>query len=422
MTIDSDLIAQLCAPDPALPEDALDMMRLSLFDWAVCGRAGVDEPVARIVRDMVLAEGGSAQAVLFGGGTAPARGAALVNGTISHALDYDDTHFAHIGHPSVAVCPAVLAVGQSVGSSQADMLAAALIGVEASVRIGVWLGRGHYQIGFHQTATAGCFGATLAAARLLGCDLGQIGHALGLAATRASGLKVQFGTMGKPYNAGLAAANGVECALLARAGMTSRPDALSSDLGFGATHHGAGAPVGDAWLFPGVSHKFHACCHGLHAMLEALGELRTEVAPEQVARIEIETHSRWLSVCNQPAPETGLGAKFSYSMTAAMCLAGHSTAALDSFSDAACANPVLVGLRDLVRVTGDDSLAETAARVRLTLRDGTVRDGAHDLSAPMAQKVRADKLRTKAVALLGAEMAEALWRDVQRDDLRRLVG
>ncbi len=185
---------------PVRGDAALSMMRLSLFDWAACGIAGRDEPVVRIVRHMVLAEGGAGEAGLIGGGAAPARGAALANGTASHALDYDDTHFGHIGHPSVAVIPAALAIAQKTGADGARFVQACLVGAELSVRVGMWLGRAHYQLGFHQTGSAGAFGATAAAGRLLGLDAGAMAHALGLCTTRASGLKSQFGTMGKPYN------------------------------------------------------------------------------------------------------------------------------------------------------------------------------------------------------------------------------
>ena len=96
-----------------LPVAALRMMQLSMLDWAAVGVAGRDEPVARITRNLVLDEGGAPQAGLIGHpGRVPARAAALANGATSHALDYDDTHFAHIGHPSVAVIPAALAVGE----------------------------------------------------------------------------------------------------------------------------------------------------------------------------------------------------------------------------------------------------------------------------------------------------------------------
>ena len=258
---------------------ALAMMRLSLFDWAAGAIPGRDEPVARIVRDMVLAEAGAGVATVIGGGRAPARGAALAGGTASHALDYDDTHFDHIGHPSVAVIPAALAVAEQTGVDGAAFLEACLVGAELSIRLGVWLGRAHYQPGFHQTATAGAFGATAAAGRLLRLSADRMAHGLGLAATRAAGLKSQFGTMGKPFNAGIAAATGVEAALLAHAGFVSNPEALETEQGFGPTHAGEANAValdglGRSWRFETVSHKFHACCHGTHAAIEAIGALR----------------------------------------------------------------------------------------------------------------------------------------------------
>lgn len=402
---------------------ALAVMRLSVLDWAACGLAGRSEDVARLVHAMAIEDGGRAQATLFGGGKVPAHRAALVNGTTSHALDFDDTHFAHIGHPSVGVLPAALAVAEAEGADMAAFLAAALVGVEASVRVGVWLGRGHYQAGFHQTATAGAFGATLAAARLMGLDQDQTVNALGLAATRASGLKSQFGTMGKPYNAGLAAETGGEAARLARIGMTSSTLGLSGDQGFGPTHQGAAdlsgfAGMGDTWLFPTVSHKFHACCHGLHAMLEALAG--ASAAPGAVARIDVQTHSRWLTVCNIAEPATGLEAKFSYRLTAAMALSGVATGAISSFVDATAARPDLVALRDRVHVTADSDLTEMQARVTLTLQDGHAEALFHDLDAPLPLEVRADKIRTKARAL--TPMADALEGAINAGELTKFVG
>ena len=94
--------------------------------------------------------------------------AALVNGATSHALDYDDTHFAHVGHLSVGIYPAALAVAEETGSSASHLIEAFLVGAEAAIRVGVKLGPGHYNRGFHQTATAGAFGATIAAGRLYG--------------------------------------------------------------------------------------------------------------------------------------------------------------------------------------------------------------------------------------------------------------
>ena len=113
-----DRILDLAAlPASALPAPALAMARLSLFDWLVCGRAGINEPLAAKLRRLAEEEAGNGTASVFGGAPAPARMAALVNGATSHALDYDDTHFGHVGHPSVAIFPAALATAEEVDAS-----------------------------------------------------------------------------------------------------------------------------------------------------------------------------------------------------------------------------------------------------------------------------------------------------------------
>lgn len=418
MGITEQLVNFACSD---VSEEAAAMMRLSLFDWAACGIAGAAGPEFTAFRRAQMTEEGPAR--IFGGDGAGAATAALVNGTLSHALDYDDTHFAHIGHPSVAVLPAVVALAETLDISLDDAVDAATIGVEASILTGVWLGRSHYQIGYHQTATAGAFGATLATARLLELDTGQIRHALGLCASMASGIKAQFGTMAKPLNAGLAARTGVEAALWAQGGMTAAHDGLAGPLGFGETHHGVGAEIKlphKDWYISSISHKFHACCHGLHAMLEALGH--ADVDAGQITGIKIRTHPRWLSVCNIAAPKTGLQVKFSYAHTAAMTLLGHGTGAIANFSDAVARDPQISVLRDRVDVTADDSLSETQAQVTLTLASGEVRRLRHDLMAPMTLDARSAKLRTKVEALLGEPRAQSLWDAVNGADLDAVTG
>ncbi|AXI54729.1 2-methylcitrate dehydratase [Sulfitobacter sp. JL08] len=397
------------------PPDALEVMRLSLVDWLSVGLAGREEPVSTLTRDMVLAEGGHAQATLFGGQKAPARAAALCNGACSHALDYDDTHFAHIGHPSVAVIPAALAVAEMCNATPEQMVRAALAGCEASVRFGLLFGRSHYQTGFHQTATAGAFGATVAAVLLLSDERAVMAHALGLVSTRASGLKSQFGTMGKPFNAGIAASNGVEAALLAQCGFISNPDAITGALGFTDTHHCEATDAQpDGFLMPQVQHKFHACCHGLHAALEALETLKP-VAPDTVRTLRVHTNPRWMSVCNKSSVTTGLEAKFSYRAVLALSLAGHSTAALDSYNDTLCADPQLAALRARVDVVADDSIAETATGLVLDTDQGQ-RTATFDLNTPLTGPERAQRIRSKSAALLGADKADAVWQVVHAAD------
>ncbi len=407
-----------------LDDQARRIMRLSIFDWTVCALAGQTEPVAEILLRKGRFEGGLEQATVTGGAKLPAARAALINGATSHALDYDDTHFDHIGHTSVAVVPAALATAQAQGRTMAEFVDAALIGSEAAVRVGTWLGRDHYQVGFHQTATSGAFGAALASLRLMDAPRDRIVAGLGLATTRAAGLKSQFGTMGKPLNAGLAAEAGVEAALWAVAGLTSADHGLGGPLGFGATHHGhANAAaldgLGDEWRMKSVSYKYHACCHGLHAMLEALGSLQLD--PAKVAQVQIATHPRWMSVCNKPAPQTGLEAKFSYAQTAAMTLAGVDTGAIQSFSDDIATHSALTVLRQRVQVVEDDTLTEMQARVVVTMVDGGERQAVHDLAAPMPVQELKRKLRHKGRALVGADHADRLWGAINGDSLSAYV-
>ena len=142
----SDVLALASLPGDAILAAPLALARYSLFDWLVVGRAGSTEPVSRIISDLVLEEGGEPQSSVFGLATKiPSRAAALANGTISHALDYDDTHFGHVGHLSVGVMPAALAIGEAYNLSGKAVLEAFLIGAEAACRIGMTLGRGHYE-------------------------------------------------------------------------------------------------------------------------------------------------------------------------------------------------------------------------------------------------------------------------------------
>ncbi len=409
-----DLAGQ-CSAD--IPASARAMATLSLFDWCVVALAGAGQPVSRIIRDLVLDEGGRPAASVIGAvHKVPPRAAALANGTISHAIDYDDTHFAHVGHPSVAVLPAALALAEDRDAGAEVLRDAFLVGAEASIRLGVVLGQGHYDHGFHQTATAGCFGASVAAGRLLDLGPQRLRMALSLASTRASGLKAQFGTMGKPYNAGIAAANGVEAALLAERGFISCDDGLGAAQGFLATHAATAAdwPAADGFLFEDIKHKFHACCHGTHAMIEALQKLVTQraIAPGAIASIVVRVNPRWLKVCDIKAPRSGLEIKFSYAYLAAMVLSGIDTAADHSYADAVCGSAALRQLSQRVTVVGDAHIGDTETEVALMLPDGVRVAGHHDLSVRHAPELIANGLRRKARALLGEERAEAIWASI----------
>lgn len=414
-----DALLDLTALEGAcLPSASRRLAAFSLFDWMGVAIAGSDQPLCGIIRSQALAEGGTAMASLVGSQTRlPARAAALVNGTVSHALDYDDTHFAHIGHLSVGIYPAALAAAEEQGASAAAVRDAFLVGAEGACRLGMVLGRGHYQRGFHQTATAGAFGATIAASRIYGLGREQTRAALSLVATRASGLKSQFGTMGKPFNAGMAASNGIEAASLARRGFTSCDDGIEAPQGFIETH--ADSPDAETpwhnpppghFVFDAISYKLHACCHGTHAMIEALLKARREGKLQETSlrRIIIRIHPRWLSVCDIKKPRTGLEVKFSYGWLAAMVVIGINTASEAVYEDRLCDAPNLRHLAGCVEVIADERLSDTETVVCVE-GGGDLATYTHDLSDPIAHEALEQSLRAKAEGLLGRKRAEGLW-------------
>ena len=417
-----ELIALAGRSADIIPSRAALFARLSLLDWMTCGIAGWNEPLAVKLRQLSEMEGGTGHSTIIAGSRAPARMAALVNGATSHALDYDDTHFAHVGHLSVGIYPAALAIAEQQDLSAAEMMTAFLLGSEGAIRVGIILGRAHYNLGFHQTATAGAFGATLAAGRLLGLDAVQMRHALGLCGTRASGMTSQFGSMGKPYNAGIAAANGVECATLAHLGFTSADDGLLGHQGFVGAHTpseartdaDAEAGMQDAnmedYLFPDNKYKLHACCHGLHPMIEALlaAYQMSGVTFDDISAFTLETNPRWLAVCDIKAPRTGLEVKFSYNWLAGMTLRGDNTGDDRLYQDALAGDEELRAFANRITVIGNDALTDLQARGSLTMRDGSSLPIWFDLAEPLTEDVIIAKLRAKSDTIIG-EASAAIW-------------
>jgi 2-methylcitrate dehydratase PrpD len=311
-----------------------------------------------------------------------------------------------------------MAVAEKQSLSGKAFMEAALIGSEVCCYLGNWLGRSHYEAGFHQTATAGIFGAVAAASRLLSLDATQTRHALGIAATRAAGLTSQFGTMSKPYHAGMAASVGVEAAQLASRGFIANVDGIDGTRGFAETHAAAKndsdhpfSLLGEQYVFTEVQHKLHACCHGLHASIEALEQLKIDkhLKPTDISRIGIETNPRWLAVCNKPSPSTGLESKFSYRHLASLVFSNYNTAALSTYSDTICNDPTLARLRDSTEVVANTQLTDTATRVSVHLGDGSIISAEYDLAHQLPLDIRQQKLLAKCEALLGKPECKSLW-------------
>ena len=423
-----DAVASLPLHD--LPADAARVARHCLLDFLGCALAGSGEPLTGILVDELaggdVSAGGEA-AVLGRRLRARAVDAALVNGAAGHALDFDDTHLALSGHPTVPVAPAVLAVGERAGASGAEVLAAFVAGVETECRIGLLVNPGHYASGFHATATLGAFGAAAACAHLLDLDDDRRLHALGLAGTQAAGLKAVFGTMSKPLHAGRAAATGVLAASLAARGFTSSTGILEAPQGFAATHTDGPADPGvlagaaGRFLVRDTLFKHHAACYLTHAAIEAalLIGREEQVRPADVDGADVVVHRSCLDVCAIPEPRTGLEGKFSLRATVAMALLGDDTADPAAYTDDRMGAPDLVDIRDRVLVVPDGPLPATAATVRVRTTDGRTVERGWDTGVPdtdldlQGQRLGA-KFRALAVPVIGDDRAAEVLDMVER--------
>ena len=408
-----------------IPDETRTVARHCLLDFVGCALAGAAEPLTEILVAQVAAGEGGSQAGLLG---RPERAtlltAALVNGAAGHALDFDDTHTT-MGHPSVPVIPALLALAESRGAEGRDFLAALVAGIELECRLGQLSGPAHYAAGFHSTATFGTFGAAAACAHLLDLDEERWLCAMGLAGTQAAGLKSGFGTMAKPFHAGRAASAGLLAALLAEGGFTSQPAILEVEQGFAGTHACAEPTAAaveaqrDRPLLRDTLFKYHAACYLTHAAIEAARRLREDgVDPEKITRVEVQVNPGLLGVCNIQEPATGLEGKFSLRATTALGFLGRDTGDPALFCDATMAEPAVVALRNRVAVTTRDDLTATQSRLVVESPAGT-REAFVDTGVPAEDLAEqgarlAGKFRLLATPRLGADGADALAAAVAR--------
>lgn len=328
-----------------IPLEAMAMAKDAILDCVGVILAGASDVTGKIITELVKDLGGQPVAGVMRGGfwTSPPL-AALANGTMAHALDYDDVNLSMAGHPSVPLVPAVFALGEDLKSTGERILLAYIIGFEIEAKIGAGVNMSHYQKGWHATATLGTLGAAAASAKLLGLDIAQTRMALGIAASAAAGIRQNFGTMTKPYHAGQAAKNGIMAVMLASRGFTADANILEAPLGFCSVFtEGQSfnlekivANLGDPWdiLQPGINVKQYPSCALTHRALDGMLALVKESSfqPGDVQRIEIKVGSMVPKVLIHARPTTGLEGKFSmqYCMSAAIL---DNRVGLETFTD-----------------------------------------------------------------------------------------
>lgn len=413
----------LAAAGEPLPPPILVLAKQCVLDWVGVALAGASEPVAVMLREQALEDGCKpVSSAVAGASKFSPRQAALINGAAGHALDYDDANIEAQGHMTAAVLPAALSIAQAHRLGGERLLRAFAAGYECAGMVGQYVGRAHYDHGFHGTGTVGSFGAALASAALLGLDAPAAARAIGIAGTQAAGLKAQFGTMCKPLHAGKAAENGVFGAQMAARGLSSRDDLLEAPQGFGAAtsphcsaERALAIPPAGHYLF-GNLFKYHAACYGTHSAIDALSALRREhkFSPEQVRRVELRVEPAADGMCNIAAPCSGLEAKFSLRFNAALALAGVDTASPLTYSDANASRADLCALRDAVTVRlMPKSWPNMMAEATIELSDGRVLEGAANSALPCSDlALQGERLLHKfvlvAAPVLGAARTEAV--------------
>ena len=373
-----------------IPPDAIRVANESCFDLLGVILAGSTQQVGEIIRSYAGELGGTEEAtILASGERTSVQNAALVNGTMGHALDYDD--FGGFGHPTVAIFPALLALGESIGATGRDLMEAYIVGCEVGLAVDYATHYHSQQMhrGFHSTAILGRLAAASACAKLLKLDAQQTSMALGMAGSMASGVIHNFGTMTKPLHAGMTCRDGVMAAQLAQRGFTAGDQILEHPVGFTATVIGEegvdleaaaqqlGKPfrVQDALII-----KKYPSCGGNHAMLDSIfGLMREhEFSHQDIANAEV-VQSYASTVMLYEEPESDLKGKFSakYNMAAALV---DGEVGIDTFTNDKIAEPAVQDMMERVSLRVQSkwelggSTVSKGVPIRITLNDGRVFD------------------------------------------------
>jgi 2-methylcitrate dehydratase PrpD len=364
-----------------------------------------------------------------------APGAAMVNGTLAHSLDFDDTHASGSIHPSAPIVPAALAAAEMTKASGRDLVAGIVAGYEVQIRLSLALvPRDHYDRGFHPTATCGVFGAAAAAGRVLGLSADAIAHAFGIALSQAAG-SMQFlvdGAWTKRSHVGQAAMNGLVAASLAREGFHGAVDAIEGKAGFlrayapNPVFENAVAGLGRVYETMAIAVKPYPACRYSHAAIDGLLELRAAhgLEWEDVEAVEIGLPRTGWKIIGDPEvdkqqPKNVVEGQFSMPFVAAVALR-EGAMQWDHYARH-IRDPKTLALCKRIRAVVDP-LAEAefprymSGVVRLHARDATLEKFVRVAKGEPENFVTAAELRSKFDGLVGPYLSER-----RREELARAL-
>ncbi|MBV7483193.1 MmgE/PrpD family protein [Bordetella sp. BOR01] len=416
----------------ALPPHVLEAARFCIVDWFGVAIGARDYAAIQALHRVVQGwhTQGRAQ-VLLDGTTAPGV-AALINGTMAHCLDFDDTHVGSIAHLSGPAWAAAFAVGTHLNAKPVQILNAFVTGFEVGARLGCGgFGIATNERHIHATGVFGCFAATVAASVLYGLDEIAIQRALGLAATQVGGLTGSFGTPAKPFHAGKAAFNGVLSAEMAYAGYDAALDMIEPGGGLDRALVQDGASMvpamdfGDGWEITRNTFKPYASCLLTHPVIDAAKDVGATLDLSRIRTIQVRVNPLAIQLAGIGAPTTPYEGKFSLAFCTALALSGR-TVTQGDFTASNMVEPLLRDLVAKVELVAVDDMAVTAARFQATLHDGTTVN-AHTPMAlgnperPMGWKDMERKFHSLVAPAIGDEAAAALFACLRTfDDMQSL--
>jgi 2-methylcitrate dehydratase PrpD len=412
--------------DEPLSAQVLHHAKRAVVDWYASLYPGLDAPAVLALQGVLADDLDRGAARLARGRVATPRAAALIQGTAAHAAEVDDSFRDAMYHPGAATIAAALAAAQSVGADGLQFLRGVVLGYEVSTRIGVVMGRPHYEY-WHNTGTMGSFGAAAAAGSLLGLDEAAFAHALAMAGTFTAGLQQAFRSeaMAKPLHAGRAAEAGLLAAQLAARGVRSSLDILDGEGGLGrAMSTGpdwsqVGATLGQDFHITRLTFKNHiGCGHNFPAIDGALElQRRHGFTHEDIDRIHLGVYQATLDIAPHVDPRNAGEARFSLHYMVASALV-HGSVRLSAFTAERMNDPATRALMKRVTKALDPEIdaafpGRRAARVDVTLRDGRrfthfQPDRKGDPELPLSDAELGDKLIELASPVIGADSAHML--------------
>lgn len=413
-----------------LPPEIVDAAKQALLDFTGCAIGAANQNVAIAAKKTAEAWNAAGKAQIFlGGKTAPAL-AALVNGAMAHAMDYDDTHPGGAGHPSGCCWSTALAIAGHHGYNEQEALSGFVTGFEIMARLGgggpPGVGRSLQRRGLHPTSVFGRTGAAAAASAMLGHSEQQIAYALGIAATTAGGLVGSFGTDSKPFHAGKAAMDGILSAQLAQNGFVSATHLYELEKGLldaFIQNREVEVPPLDfekTWWLLTNGFKPFACCRATQPSTQTARKLAERVAGKKIAKVKARVHPNALVTAGKTNPRTPLEGKFSVPFCISMGLRGYRAVYTD-FTEATMRDQSVMELVPLVEMEAVQGQAPHSSYLDVYLESSEVLHEKTDVvlghpENPMGWDDLLTKFQGLVEPVLGAKKTEELYQVLRNFD------